>query len=109
MSHEYYNIVIGGEGVRRRSNGINAEKITFFNNIVRVSKGLLSTIVRHHDNSHRPLYHGHMISDECVSADIMISQTVPRLLRLTNFSCQQSVFHVWSTLTSKTSEVLGFG
>ena len=45
MSHEYYNIVIGGEGVRRRSNGINAEKITFFNNFVRVSKGLLSTIV----------------------------------------------------------------
>ena len=27
------------------SNGINAEKITFFNNFVRVSKGLLSTIV----------------------------------------------------------------
>ena len=45
MSHEYYNIVIGGEGVRRRSNGINAEKITFFSNFVRVSKGLLSTIV----------------------------------------------------------------
>ena len=45
MSHEYHNIVIGGEGVRRRSNGINAEKITFFNNFVRVSKGLLSTIV----------------------------------------------------------------
>ena len=44
MSHEYYNIVIGGEGVRRRSNGINAEKITFFSNFVRVSKGLLSTI-----------------------------------------------------------------
>ena len=45
MSHEYYNIAIGGEGVRRRSNGINAEKITFFSNFVRVSKGLLSTIV----------------------------------------------------------------
>ena len=45
MSHEYYNIVIGGEGVRRRSNGINAEKITFFSNFERVSKGLLSTIV----------------------------------------------------------------
>ena len=45
MSHEYYNIVIGGEGLRRRSNGINAEKIKFFNNFVRVSKGLLSTIV----------------------------------------------------------------
>ena len=45
MSHEYYNIVIGGEGVRRRSNGINVEKITFFSNFVRVSKGLLSTIV----------------------------------------------------------------
>ena len=45
MSHEYYNIVIGGEGVRRRSNGINAEKITFFSTFVRVSKGLLSTIV----------------------------------------------------------------
>ena len=44
MSHEYYNIVIGGEGVRRRSNGINAEKITFFSTFVRVSKGLLSTI-----------------------------------------------------------------
>ena len=44
MSHEYYNIVIGGEGVRRRSNSINAEKITFFSNFVRVSKGLLSTI-----------------------------------------------------------------
>ena len=42
MSHEYYNIVIGGEG---GSNGINAEKITFFSNFVRVSKGLLSTIV----------------------------------------------------------------
>ena len=46
MSHEYYNIGIGGEGVRRRSNGINAEKITFFSTFVRVSKGLLSTIVR---------------------------------------------------------------
>ena len=46
MSHEYYNIVIGGEGVPRRSNGTNAEKITFFKNFVRVSKGLLSTIVR---------------------------------------------------------------
>ena len=45
MFHEYYNIVIGGEGVRRRSNGINAEKITFFSTFVRVSKGLLSTIV----------------------------------------------------------------
>ena len=45
MSHEYYNIVIGGEGVRRRSNGINAEKIIFFSTFVRVSKGLLSTIV----------------------------------------------------------------
>ena len=45
VSHEYYNIVIGGEGVRRRSNGINAEKITFFSNFVIVSKGLLSTIV----------------------------------------------------------------
>ena len=45
MSHEYYNIVVGGERVRRRSNGINAEKITFFSNFVRVSKGLLSTIV----------------------------------------------------------------
>ena len=44
MSHEYYNIVIGGEGARRRSNGINAEKITFFSNFVRVSKGRLSTI-----------------------------------------------------------------
>ena len=48
MSHEYYNIVIGGEGVRRRSNGINAEKITFFSNFVRVSKGLLSTSVDPH-------------------------------------------------------------
>ena len=45
MSLEYYNIVIGGEGVRRRSNGVNAEKIKFFNNFVRVSKGLLLTIV----------------------------------------------------------------
>ena len=47
MSHEYYNIVIGEEGVRRRSNGIYAEKIAFFNNFLRVSKGLLSTIVAH--------------------------------------------------------------
>ena len=38
MSHEYYNIVIGGEGVRRRSNGINAEKITFFSNFVSVQR-----------------------------------------------------------------------
>ena len=45
MSHEYYNIVIGGEGARRRSNGVNAEKITFFNNFVRVSKELLSTVI----------------------------------------------------------------
>ena len=45
MSHENYNIVIGGEGVRRSSNGVNAEKIIFFSNFVRVSKGLLSTIV----------------------------------------------------------------
>ena len=50
MSHEYYNIVIRGEGVCRRSNGIIAEKITFFSNFVRVSKGLLSTIVAHSAN-----------------------------------------------------------
>ena len=49
MSHEYYNIVIGGEGARRRSNGINAE-ITLFNNFVRASKGLLSTIVGQEEN-----------------------------------------------------------
>ena len=45
MSHEYYNIVIRGEGVHRWSNGINAERSTFFSNFVRVSKGLLSTVV----------------------------------------------------------------
>ena len=62
MSHEYYNIVIGGEGVRRRSNGINAEKITFFSNFVRVSKGLLSTIVDSF-NGHAQ-YNGHILKDD---------------------------------------------
>ena len=44
MSHEQHNIVIGGKGIRIRSNGVNAEKTTFFYNFLRVFRGILSTI-----------------------------------------------------------------
>ena len=45
MPHEQHNIVIGGEEVGTRRNGVNAEKTTFFYNFLTVSHGLLSTII----------------------------------------------------------------
>ena len=36
LSHELHNIVIGGEGVGTRRNGVNAEKTTFFHNSLSV-------------------------------------------------------------------------
>ena len=46
VSHELHNIVIGGEGVGTRRNGVNAEKTTFSHHSLRVSQGLLLTIVQ---------------------------------------------------------------
>ena len=45
MSQEHNNIVIGGTGVRAQRNGIEHESTIFFRNFLRVSQGLLSTIL----------------------------------------------------------------
>ena len=48
MSQEQNNIAIGGKGVCALRNGIKFESTIFFRNFLRVSQGLLASIVAQH-------------------------------------------------------------
>ena len=52
MSQEQTNIVLGGRGVRRKRSDGNTEKAIVFHNFLKVSQGLLASIVE--SNIHRP-------------------------------------------------------
>ena len=45
MSREQHNVIMGGEGVPTRRNGVNAEETTFFYNFLRMSQRILVTTV----------------------------------------------------------------